>query len=109
SDTQSLECHVSPPEWCHMAYQLLPVPSPEPPPDHRSTVMVNSGQRWSTVADHREPPPDHHETTARPPINHRSITGQQWLTVSQRSGRVGSTVGTGCHVDHSESATWPWN
>ncbi|GJU04803.1 hypothetical protein Tco_1121233 [Tanacetum coccineum] len=25
---------------------------------HQSTA-VNGGQRWSTVADHREPPPDH--------------------------------------------------
>ncbi|GJZ20292.1 hypothetical protein Tco_0556882 [Tanacetum coccineum] len=74
---QSLEDHVSPPEWCHVTCQLLSAPSPEPPPDHRSTVVSGGGgQRRSTVADHRGPPSDHYRTT-----------GQRWLTASQRSGQ----------------------
>ncbi|GKF18834.1 hypothetical protein Tco_0063752, partial [Tanacetum coccineum] len=42
---------------------------------------VNGGQRWSTVVDHRRPPPDH-----------RSTTGQRWLTVSQRSSQRGQAA-----------------
>ncbi|GJY32902.1 hypothetical protein Tco_0417371 [Tanacetum coccineum] len=58
---QSLECHVSPPEWCHVACQ----PSPEPPP-------VNGGQRrQSTVANDGQ---------------RRRTTGQRWLTASQPVG-----------------------
>ncbi|GKD00585.1 hypothetical protein Tco_1170859, partial [Tanacetum coccineum] len=50
---------------------------------------VNGGQQRSTVADHREPPPDHNRTTAGTVV---------W------PGQV--MDGSGCHVDHLESATW---
>ncbi|GJX68943.1 hypothetical protein Tco_0304670 [Tanacetum coccineum] len=89
---QSLEGHVSPLEWCHVACQ----PSPEPTPDHRSmpvndgqrrqSMVATDGQRWrSTTVDGGGPPlPDHHRTT-----------DQRWLTASQQAGQVGSWAGSG--------------
>nr|GEW78756.1 hypothetical protein [Tanacetum cinerariifolium] len=62
------------------------VPSPEPPPNHQSTV-ANDRQRWPTVADHHEPPPDHREPPPdhrEPPLDHR------W-----NNGLIGSTAGLG--------------
>nr|GFD04150.1 hypothetical protein [Tanacetum cinerariifolium] len=53
---QSLDGHVSPPEWCHVAGQLSPAPSPEPPSEYQSTTVkggVNGGQRRLMVADYR--------------------------------------------------------
>ncbi|GJV47839.1 hypothetical protein Tco_1438051 [Tanacetum coccineum] len=62
----------------------VPLPSPEPPPDHWSTT-VNSDQRQSTAAQLL---PDHQSMTVNgggPPLtidgplpDYRSTTGQQW-------------------------------
>ncbi|GKF16802.1 hypothetical protein Tco_0061720, partial [Tanacetum coccineum] len=77
-DLQSLECHVSPPEWCHVPCQ----PSPKPPPDHRSTAAINGGsdgQRRRTTVDHRG-------TTAGPPVNHQSTIVDRQSTAGQQPG-----------------------
>ncbi|GKG47204.1 hypothetical protein Tco_0504401, partial [Tanacetum coccineum] len=29
----------------------VPLPSPEPPPDHRSTAVNSDGQRWSPAVN----------------------------------------------------------
>ncbi|GKE01799.1 hypothetical protein Tco_1389782 [Tanacetum coccineum] len=84
------------------------------PPPHWSAVIgatagppVNGGgQRWLTaVNNHRtagQPPPYCQSTTVRPPVNHRSTV----VNAESMSGQAGSVSGSGCHVDHSESATW---
>ncbi|GJX49285.1 hypothetical protein Tco_0276130 [Tanacetum coccineum] len=70
---------------------MSPAPSPEPPLDHRSTVVGNGGQRWSTATDHRRPPPEHRRTTGQPPLDHRS-------TMVDRQLMVRSNGGHRCHV-----------
>ncbi|GKB38421.1 hypothetical protein Tco_0883363 [Tanacetum coccineum] len=89
--------HLSGATW----HDIVPPPSPEPPPNHRSTVVneVNSGGQWWPTAvncdandGHGGAPPS---TTAEPPVNHcRTAAGQRWLTASQRW----LTVGSVCHV-----------
>ncbi|GJZ89087.1 hypothetical protein Tco_0660869 [Tanacetum coccineum] len=69
------------------SYYWFPTPSPEPPPEHRSTVAVNGGQRRSTSAVNGG-------QQWRTTVDHCRTTGQRWLTTSQRTGldlgRVGS-------------------
>nr|GEZ30303.1 hypothetical protein [Tanacetum cinerariifolium] len=77
--------------------------------DRRSMVAVNDGPRWRTIVDHLRTTVDHHRTT----VDHHRTTGQRLLTASQEAGKqagsghglVQSRSGSGCHVDHSESAT----
>ncbi|GJS73887.1 hypothetical protein Tco_0706728 [Tanacetum coccineum] len=86
-------------------------PSLEPPPEHRSTVAVNGGQRRSTAGQpllvHQSTVAvndgqwwrttvDHCRTTVRPPVNHRQTTGQQWSTASQWWVNGGHVA---CHMD----------
>ncbi|GKG26591.1 hypothetical protein Tco_0402294 [Tanacetum coccineum] len=54
-------------------------PSPDPPPDHQSTVVNGGSQRWPTTVN-----------GVGPPSEHRRTTGQRWwLTGSWAgSGRV---------------------
>ncbi|GKE86800.1 hypothetical protein Tco_1560542, partial [Tanacetum coccineum] len=65
------------------SYGILTVltPSPEPPPEHRSTMAVNGGKRRSTAAVNGGQPwrtiVDHLRTTAGPPSDH-------WSTVVDR-------------------------
>ncbi|GJT88774.1 hypothetical protein Tco_1070491 [Tanacetum coccineum] len=84
------------------------------PPPHWSAIIgatagppVNGGcQRWSTaVNNHRtagQPPPYCQSTIVRPSVNHRSTV----VNAESMSGQAGSVSGSGCHVDHSENATW---
>ncbi|GKG42086.1 hypothetical protein Tco_0473837, partial [Tanacetum coccineum] len=69
--------HVSPPEWCHVACQ----PSPEPPPDHRSTVVNDSDQRRSTMADHRSTAIGH-QSTVESNGGHRCHMAAKWYHVA---------------------------
>ncbi|GJU73993.1 hypothetical protein Tco_1265398 [Tanacetum coccineum] len=64
--------------------EVLLEPSPEPPPDHRSTAVNGSGQRRSTTVNGGAPL----LTTAGPPPNHHS-------TVVDRQSTIGSGFGSG--------------
>ncbi|GJS04046.1 hypothetical protein Tco_0320554 [Tanacetum coccineum] len=84
---QSLECHVSPPEWCHVACQ----PSSEPPP-------VNGGsQQWPTPVNTAGPPVD----GGGPPSDHRSTvvdrqsTAGSWSGLDRVLGQVRSSLRPG--------------
>ncbi|GJR23625.1 hypothetical protein Tco_0972152 [Tanacetum coccineum] len=68
----------------HIARSEVSAPLPEPPPDHRSTAVDDGQQRRTTV--------DHCQITVGPPLNHRSTTGQWWLTASQRSDQTVATA-----------------
>ncbi|GKC42390.1 hypothetical protein Tco_1060112 [Tanacetum coccineum] len=88
-DTKSLEGHVSPPEWCHVACQ----PSPEPPPDHRSTVVVNGGGRRSNGLLTR--PSSHRLTASQRRATTRSDMGSWAFRIGyQRSGQMVATAAT---------------
>ncbi|GJU30638.1 hypothetical protein Tco_1174227 [Tanacetum coccineum] len=66
--------------------------------DQRWPAMVNGGQRWLTVADHREPLSDHCRTTARtvvwpgqqPGLLHPRIHQKHWTDPGD-GGSVGRT------------------
>ncbi|GJT34660.1 hypothetical protein Tco_0925079 [Tanacetum coccineum] len=81
---------------------MSPAPSLEPPLDHRSTVVGNGGQRWSTGdGPTRRPPPDHRRTTGQPPSDHRSMAVDRQLMVGLNGGHrchhvqpSGTTVAT---------------
>ncbi|GJS32252.1 hypothetical protein Tco_0963316 [Tanacetum coccineum] len=83
---QSLECHVSPREWCHVACQ----PSPEPPTDHQSTVVNNGSQRWPTTVNTVGPQPDHRST-----VVDRQSTSGSWSGMDRVLGRVRSGLRPG--------------
>ncbi|GKC66537.1 hypothetical protein Tco_1099135 [Tanacetum coccineum] len=65
----------------------------QPPPDHRSTVVNDGSQRWSTAVNIAGPPPDHRRTTgqrwrntAGPPLDCRRTTGQRWRSTTVNGG-----------------------
>nr|GEU43099.1 hypothetical protein [Tanacetum cinerariifolium] len=105
---------MSPPEWCHVDCQLSPAPSLEQLPSSSSEPPVNDGQQRSTVANHRSTTVSHRRTIVAPPTkHHQSKVVDRWSTIGLgrvndriRMGRIWIRVGSGCHVDHSESATW---
>ncbi|GJS35994.1 hypothetical protein Tco_0534376 [Tanacetum coccineum] len=103
SRSRGATCHAligqPPPEtWCHVACQ----PSLEQPPDHRSTVVNDDGQRRSIAADHRR-------TTARPPPDHRStvVDGLSTGGPGQVLGRVRSGIEPG-QVGHGLGQVGSW-
>ncbi|GJR79749.1 hypothetical protein Tco_0150534 [Tanacetum coccineum] len=83
SDTQSLEAHVSPPEWCHVAFLLFPTVAGQPPVNRLQTtgqrwsMVVNDGsQRWSTPSDHRPMAAVNDGQRWRTTVDHRQTTDQ---------------------------------
>nr|GEV11604.1 hypothetical protein [Tanacetum cinerariifolium] len=114
----------------HVAASYWTAASNVAPTSARSTPSVNDGQRLRppTVNEgQRRRPPVNGGGSRRPPVNGVNGDGQWWpttinsgrpswttigplpdhyRTVCQRSGLVGSTVGSGCHMAPPEYATW---
>ncbi|GJR27753.1 putative reverse transcriptase domain-containing protein [Tanacetum coccineum] len=64
----------------------------QPPPDHRSTVVNDGSQRWSTTVNAAGPPVNDGQRW-RTTVDHRRTTGQRWSTAGQGGSTVGSWAG----------------
>ncbi|GJW67264.1 hypothetical protein Tco_0121688 [Tanacetum coccineum] len=71
----------------------------QPPSDHRSTVVNDGGQRWSTTVNTAGPPVNGGGQRWRTTVDHRRTTGQGGST-------VGSWAGPGIGPSRVESRAW---
>ncbi|GKD53473.1 hypothetical protein Tco_1286860 [Tanacetum coccineum] len=59
----------------------------QPPPDHRSMVVNDGSQRWSTAVNTTRPPVNGGSQRRWTTVDHRRTTGQRWRSTTVNGGR----------------------